>query len=317
MKKLISTFLVFVMLASLVACGNEKEITDNQTTTPDGTTDVNENITRADELSTEGTDVIIEENLGITESTVDNSSTTVKNNVSKPAEKPDTDTTKTSTVSTTKPAIIKPSTTKPSVTKPSVTKPSATKPSTTRPSTTKPNATKPVTPKPGTTAPAKPSVSVVTSSDIAKIQRGFLKLVNDERVRVGSQPLTQHQALTTAANIRGQEIPKCFSHTRPDGTSFETAIDVYAYPYFKIGENIQATTHMGNMGFTKDDLFVGTDEQIVAAYTTIYNNFKNSPGHYNNMINKDYMHTGICITYKIDDDTGMAIFYIVQIFGEK
>lgn len=164
---------------------------------------------------------------------------------------------------------------------------------------------------------ATPKASVVTQVDLTKITNGFLQLVNNERASKGAQPLTTNSALTAAAKIRSQELLTVLSHTRPDGSSFETVIDVAAYPYSGVAENIQSTTHLGNQVFTGDEVFVGKDDQIVSAYTVIFNNFKNSPDHYASMINNDFNETGIGITYRIDASSGMAIFYIAQIFGYK
>ncbi len=183
---------------------------------------------------------------------------------------------------------------------------------------TKPSETTPIKVTESTTHPV-PITSVVTSSDIAKIESGFLRLVNEERARMGVQSLNINSTLDAAARGRSSEIINTFSHTRPNGTPFYTIINEDSYPYtqYRIGENIQSTTHMGHKPFTKNDMFVGTDEQITAVYTTMFNNFKNSSGHYANMINGDYYETGVGISYKIDQTSGMAIFYIVQIFGSN
>ena len=174
--------------------------------------------------------------------------------------------------------------------------------------TKKPETT---TRKPETTT--MPSVSVVKESDLIAITEGFHRLVNEERARVGVHKLTSNSFLKQAATIRSKEITSKFSHTRPDGTSCFTAIpDSYAYA--TVGENIQYTAHLGSRPYDNSDFFVGRPDQIEEAYTTIFNNFKNSPGHYANMINENFYETGIAITYVISP-TGMAIFYVVEMFG--
>jgi len=165
-----------------------------------------------------------------------------------------------------------------------------------------------------TTGPA-PQISVVTDSDIEKIKAGFLKLVNNERAKKGAQKLQIHSALDTAANIRSRELLKKFSHTRPDGQPYYSVLNPNQYTIHGTGENIQYTSHLSGDFISKDDLFTGRDDQIVAAYTIMFNNFKNSPDHYRNMINKDFCDTGIGISYSIHEESGLALFYICQLFG--
>lgn len=186
-----------------------------------------------------------------------------------------------------------------------------TKPTTTVKPTTKKTTTKSVS----TASKAFTSTSVVTTDDLNKIRNGFLQLVNQERAKRGVKPLSVHPSLTASAKTRSKEIISSFSHTRPNGKPFHSVIDKSSYPYSFICENIQFTSHIGNRSYVEEDLFVSRDDQIVEAYTRIFNNFKNSTEHYRNMINPDFLDTGIGISYKINNK-GMAIFYIVQILGD-
>lgn len=65
-----------------------------------------------------------------------------------------------------------------------------------------------------------------------------LSIVNSERAKYGLEALTYDSLLTSAANIRAEEIKTLFSHTRPDGRSCFTALDEVGYSYRKAGENI-------------------------------------------------------------------------------
>ena len=56
-----------------------------------------------------------------------------------------------------------------------------------------------------------------------KAQEVF-KLVNTERMKAGLQPYKYDLRLEKAAMVRAKEIAVKFSHRRPDGTSFDTAI---------------------------------------------------------------------------------------------
>jgi len=174
---------------------------------------------------------------------------------------------------------------------------------------------KPTSPTTAGTTASSSQISVVTDSDIAKIKKGFLKLVNKERAKKGAQPLRNNSALNAAANIRSRELLENFSHTRPDGQPFHSALSSNGYTIYNTGENIQYTSHLSGDFTDKNDLFTGRNDQIVAAYTLMFDKFKNSPDHYSNMMNKNFCDTGIGISYNIHKESGLAIFYICQLFG--
>ncbi len=187
---------------------------------------------------------------------------------------------------------------------------------TARPTTTVKLTIKSTSTRPASTASkAFSSTSIVTADDLVKIRDGFLMLVNQERARCGVKPLKVHSSLTASAKTRSKEIISAFSHTRPNGKPFHTAIDKNVYPYSLIAENIQFTSHIGNRSYVEEDLFVGREDQIIEAYTRIFNNFKSSSEHYRNMTNSAFLDTGVGISYKINNK-GMAIFYIVHILGD-
>ncbi len=64
-----------------------------------------------------------------------------------------------------------------------------------------------------------------------------LYYVNVEREKVGLNPLKLSPNLMKAAEIRAEELPEKFSHTRPNGKPCFTAIKI---PYKYVGENIAA-----------------------------------------------------------------------------
>lgn len=65
-----------------------------------------------------------------------------------------------------------------------------------------------------------------------------LKLVNEERAKAGLPALTLHAGATRAAQQRAGEIEAAFSHTRPDGSNFTTALTAAGVTYRAAGENI-------------------------------------------------------------------------------
>lgn len=158
---------------------------------------------------------------------------------------------------------------------------------------------------------------VVTKEQLQQIKEGFLKLVNAERNRVGAASLTTNDHLEQCANIRSSEVIDTWSHTRPNGESFYSIIDTNVYPYIACGENLCMTSHKGNDYFSEADKWTGSPEQIEAAYSWIYSCFKNSPGHYQNMINTDFENCGIGISYSMKHSDILPMFYVAHIFGTK
>lgn len=169
-----------------------------------------------------------------------------------------------------------------------------------------------------TTPPQTPAVeekSVVTKEAVEKIKQRFLELVNIERAGKGLSSLTLNNALDDAANIRSIEILSTFSHTRPDGTLFYTAIDTNRYPNSYLGENIGQGCIDLNFLSTETKPFTGTDAQINAVALSLFTNFKNSPPHYESILNERYKFTGIGISYQIYEGFKSPIFFIAHIFG--
>ncbi len=68
--------------------------------------------------------------------------------------------------------------------------------------------------------------------------RQVVDLVNAERAKEGLSPLTINVNVQAAAMIRARECEQLFSHTRPDGSSFATALKEQNVSYRSAGENI-------------------------------------------------------------------------------
>lgn len=65
-----------------------------------------------------------------------------------------------------------------------------------------------------------------------------VNLVNAERAKEGLAPLTINTKVQAAAQVRAKECEQSFSHTRPNGTSFATALKEQNVSYRSAGENI-------------------------------------------------------------------------------
>ncbi len=97
-------------------------------------------------------------------------------------------------------------------------------------------------------------------------------LVNAERAKEGLSALTIDPKVEKAATVRANEIQSNFDHTRPNGSSFSTALTEQGVSYRGAGENIAWGQR--------------TPQEVVTAWM-------NSPGHRANIMNKSYTHIGV------------------------
>ncbi len=156
----------------------------------------------------------------------------------------------------------------------------------------------------------------ISRETLDKIKMEFLRLVNAERAGLELGTLTLNESLDNAASIRSNETLELFSHTRPNGEPYHTVIDPAVYDYTMLGENLCMTTHVGTGSYRPaQDKWVASDAQIEAAAAWTFTLFKNSPGHYENMITPGYKECGIGISYAVDD--GIPYFYTAHLFGAR
>lgn len=99
-----------------------------------------------------------------------------------------------------------------------------------------------------------------------------VRLVNQEREKAGLSPLTVNAQAAEAAQVRAGEIEYLFSHTRPDGTSFVTALQEAGVSYRGAGENIAYGQK--------------TPEQVMEGWM-------NSQGHRANILNPNFTAIGV------------------------
>lgn len=127
---------------------------------------------------------------------------------------------------------------------------------------------KPENNKPGKPETDKPEDNTSTSAYAAEV----LKLVNQERAKAGLPALKLDKSVEKAANVRAEEIVSSFSHTRPNGTSFSTAIKESGAKFNGAGENIA----WGQK----------TPKQVMDGWM-------NSEGHRANILNKKFTKIGV------------------------
>ena len=100
----------------------------------------------------------------------------------------------------------------------------------------------------------------------------IVTLVNQAREKEGLQPLVLDPQLRKGAQVRAEECVKVFSHTRPNGTSYKTAISEAGVVSNYTGENV-ACGH-------------SSAQQVVKAWL-------NSPGHRDNILNSNFTKIGV------------------------
>ena len=138
--------------------------------------------------------------------------------------------------------------------------------------------------QPGDTTPDQPE----TDGSQDAFANQVVKLVNEERAKAGLSPLSVNSKAANAAQTRAREIEKSFSHTRPDGSSFNTALTEAGVSFRGAGENIA-------YGQT-------TPQQVMEGWM-------NSSGHRANILNANYTSIGVG-HYK----NGAGVDYWTQLF---
>lgn len=147
--------------------------------------------------------------------------------------------------------------------------------------------------------PVDTTVTDTNNVNLDAVTQEFHNLVNQERANNGQSQLNYGNHLQNAAVSRTAEITEHFSHTRPNGLSFYTA------PGFDqggtiVGENLQQTYISRN----------AAPEEIAQK---LFDNWKKSPGHYENMMDGSYLDHAIQLdTYENGDN---IIIYSTQVFS--
>ena len=145
----------------------------------------------------------------------------------------------------------------------------------------KPSANNPSTPdkpepKPDTNPPSQ-SPSVPVPSGLTADEAAMVKLVNQERTRVGLKPLEIDMRLVQTARAKSQDMvsKKYFSHTSP----------TYGNPY----QQMKAAGITGYSVLGGEN--IAGNPTVQGAHTTLMQ----SPGHKANLLDSRYTHIGIGI----------------------
>lgn len=132
----------------------------------------------------------------------------------------------------------------------------------------------PMLPGGDTDMPALPGgdTNMPTVPESGSYAEQILNLVNAERSKAGLSALTLDASAERAANIRAQEIQQSFSHTRPDGSNFSTALSQAGVSFRTSGENIAYGQNSA--------------EEVMQGWM-------NSSGHRANILNRNFTSIGI------------------------
>lgn len=129
--------------------------------------------------------------------------------------------------------------------------------------------------KPETTPPSEDTNTPENNPEADKeltFAEQVVELVNQERTKAGLSAVTLDQNIASAALVRAKEIETSFSHTRPNGSKFSTALTEQGVTFKGAGENIA----WGQK----------SPEAVMQAWM-------NSEGHRANILNKNFTKIGV------------------------
>ena len=137
--------------------------------------------------------------------------------------------------------------------------------------------------------------------DRAAVLREFTRLVNEERQSKGLNTVVANDEVTRLAEIRAKEQAGVGSlrtngqaHTRPDGSKWYTV-----FREAKAG-TVAADNRGTNENVLQNANMVGNASKMLdttALAKTLFQQWKDSPGHYENMMSQDMTHIGLGVEY--------------------
>lgn len=137
--------------------------------------------------------------------------------------------------------------------------------------------------------PVQGSSSVSAGIQSSSAASEVVRLTNSARSQNGYAALVEDGALSEAAAVRAREIARSFSHTRPSGASFSSALSESGVSYLRAGENIASGQKSAS---------------------EVVNAWMNSPDHRANILNSSYSRIGSA-SVNID-----GTLYWVQLFAD-
>ena len=137
----------------------------------------------------------------------------------------------------------------------------------------------------GTSMSYSKKTHAVEDEELKAMAEEIIWLVNEARIEAGLLPLKAVPYLCDVAQVRARECIFEFSHWRSsehtDENLFITAVDVTLVPYAYAAENIAAGSSTAEATF---------------------NQWKNSPNHWRSIMNPDYTHIGVAVSYDMNSE---------------
>ena len=147
------------------------------------------------------------------------------------------------------------------------------------------------------TKPTQPSGENVPTSQYTpnEMEMEILEIINKHRAEAGVHPLEFGYFYYDCARIRAEEGDRFFSHTRPNGTAWNTVFRDYGFDFTKryVGENIA---------------------QFYPDAESVMIDFMNSPGHRENILRENFDYVAIAV-YESEEYPGN--YTIEQLFLSK
>ena len=153
----------------------------------------------------------------------------------------------------------------------------------------------PLSALPKATEPEENATDLYEGLDETQIKyvKEVLDLINKAREKAGVPALELDASMQKAAQVRAKECVTTFSHTRPNGTSYKTAISEAGVASTRTGENVAT-------GYT-------SAESVMKALL-------NSEGHRANILNANYTKIGIGL--EINTGNRYGGYSWAQLFAE-
>lgn len=126
------------------------------------------------------------------------------------------------------------------------------------------------------------------------------ELVNEERESRGKEALEINEELMENAMLRAGEAVESFSHTRPNGENYDTAVTI---EYSLAGENLAGTS-----------VHYGSTLESLAEETV--DGWLKSSGHKKNLLDSKWEETGVGV-YKTGGGEYTISYRVIQIFIKK
>ena len=136
------------------------------------------------------------------------------------------------------------------------------------------------------------TIPLVRPYESMEAAQEMLRLVNEDRAKAGSAPLTFNYTCYPCAQIRAQEIITNYSHTRPNGKPFYSVVD-------EMG--------LDRSGGCAENLYNPPGNNVPPADG--HKAFMNSEAHRTSLLNPLYKSVSICVLYTQDHTYFVELFF--------